>query len=186
MNDNEIIELYFARSEEAIAETDKAYGRYCRSLTYGILGNRQDSEECVNDTYMKLWEQIPPKRPPRLGAFAAKIARNLALNRREMLAADKRGGGMSAVDYDEISGCLPAADTVEKKADENELTAALERFLRTLKKDTRQIFLKRYWGFMTVADIARDMDISENSVKTSLHRTREKLRRFLVKEGIDI
>jgi len=186
MNDNDIIELYNKRSEDAIKETDKAYGRYCRSLTFAILGNREDSEECVNDTYMRLWELIPPKRPPRLGAFTAKIARNLALNRRESLAADKRGGGMSAVDYDEISECLPAGDTVEKKADENELTAALERFLRTLGTEKRQIFLKRYWGFMSVSAISSEMGISVEKVKTTLHRTREKLRKFLEKEGVDI
>ncbi len=186
MNDNEIIELFNKRSEEAIKETDKVYGRYCRALTYGILGNHEDSEECVNDTYMRLWEQIPPKRPPRLGAFAAKIARNLALNRREQLAADKRGGGLCAVDYDEIAECLPSGNTVEKKSDENELTAALERFVRTLAPEKRQIFLKRYWGFMQVSAIASEMGISPEKVKTSLHRTREKLRIFLEKEGIDI
>jgi len=186
MNDNEIIELYNKRSEEAIAETDKAYGRYCRSLTYAILGSREDSEECVNDTYMKLWELIPPKKPPSLGAFTAKIARNLAINRREMLSADKRGGGMLAVDYNEISDCLPSADTVEKKADESELTAALERFLRSLPNDKRRIFLKRYWGFMSVADIARETGRSESNIKTTLHRVREKLRKFLEKEGINI
>ena len=93
MNDKEIIELYNRRSEEAIAETDKAYGRYCRAVTYGILGNREDSEECMNDTYMKLWELIPPKKPPSLGAFTAKIARNLALNRREMLSRLQAAAG---------------------------------------------------------------------------------------------
>lgn len=186
MNDNEIIELYNKRSEEAITETDKVYGRYCRALTYGILGNHEDSEECVNDTYMRLWELIPPKRPPRLGAFTAKIARNIALNRREKLAADKRGGGLCSVDYDEIAECLPSGDTVEKKTDENELTGALERFLRTLAPEKRQIFLKRYWGFMSVSGIASEMGISAEKVKTTLHRTREKLRKFLEKEGIDI
>ena len=186
MNDNEIIELYNKRSEEAISETDKAYGRYCRALAYGILGNHEDSEECVNDTYMRLWELIPPKRPPRLGAFTAKIARNLALNRREKLSADKRGGGLCAVDYEEIAECLPSSDTVDKKADENELTAALERFIRTLGPEKRKIFLKRYWGFMTISAISSEMGISTDKVKVTLHRTREQLRRFLEKEGIDV
>jgi RNA polymerase sigma-70 factor (ECF subfamily) len=186
MTDNEIIGLFFARSEEALTETDRAYGAYCRSLTMNILGSREDSEECVNDTYMKLWEEIPPKRPPNLGAFTAKIARNLALNRRSAASAAKRGGGLHAIDYDEIAGCLPDRDTVERQTDERELTEALERFLRALPNEKRLIFMKRYWGFMSVSDIALEMNISETKVKTTLHRTREKLRKFLGKEGIEV
>lgn len=186
MTDSEIIALFFARSEDALTETDNAYGNYCRALTLGILGSREDSEECVNDTYLKLWEQIPPKRPPSLGAFAAKTARNLALNRRSALRAEKRGGGLSKVDYEEIKDCLPSSENVGRKAEEGELTKALERFLRALPKQKRLIFLKRYWGFMTFEQIARDMSLPESTVKTTLYRTRERLRGFLEKEGIEV
>ena len=185
MKDSEIIDLYFARSEDAITETDKKHGSFCRSVTFGILGSREDSEECVNDTYMRLWELIPPQRPEKFRAFIARIARNLALNMLERLSAKKRGGRYGAA-YDELSESLPSPDTVEKCVDDKELSALLDKFLRSLDCEKQLIFLKRYWYLRTVSEIAAEMHLGESKVKMSLHRTREKLREYLEKEGVQI
>ncbi len=185
MTDNEMIELYFARSESAIEETDRKYGSFVRSLTYGILGSAEDSEECVNDTYVRLWELIPPERPERFRAFIARIARNLALNMLERMSAKKRGGRYAAC-YDELSETIPSPDTVEKAVEDKELSGLLDRFVRSLAREKQLIFLKRYWYMRAVSEIADEMNISESKVKMSLHRTREKLREFLEKEGVRI
>ena len=186
MNDEGIIKLFFAREEAAISETDKKYGSYCRRLTLNILESREDSEECVNDTYMKLWNTIPPKRPGSLGAFAAAVARNAALNMLRGRTSEKRGGGDTCVPFDEISECLPSAQSVESAVDEKELINALNRFLGSLDSRKRKIFMKRYFHFFTMSEIASDTGMSEENVRTVLFRTREKLRVFLEKEGINI
>ena len=186
MDDEKIIELYFARSESAITETDIKYGKSCRRLTYNVTGNYEDSEECVNDTYMRLWNVIPPKRPPDLAAYLFRIARNIALNLIRGRNADKRGGAMRSVDYDEIAECLPDRNTVERQTDDDTAIRAIEKFLSSLPREKQIIFLKRYWYFNTVSDIASEMNISESKVKLTLMRTREKLRTELEKEGIGI
>ncbi len=186
MNDNEIIGLYFARSESAITETDKKYGSYCRGITYTILGNREDSEECVNDTYMKAWNSIPPQQPNNLGAFLSSIARNAALNMRRNLSALKRGGGRSDDIYDELAELIADKQTVEQQLDDRELVRVLNGFLEKLGKEKRIIFMKRYYHFRSITEIAGEMDISEEKVKTTLHRVREKLKKELEKEGIEL
>ena len=186
MNDERIIELYFAREEAAITETDRKYGSYCRRVTLNILENSEDSEECVNDTYMKLWNAIPPKRPKSFGAFVAAAARNVALNMLRGRTAEKRGGKGVSLAFDEISDCLPSAQTVESVFDEKELVSALNSFLGSLDKKKRTVFMKRYFHFFSMSEIASDMGMSEENVRTTLFRTREKLRKFLEKEGISI
>ncbi|MBR1832327.1 MAG: sigma-70 family RNA polymerase sigma factor [Ruminiclostridium sp.] len=185
MKDSEIIELYFARSEDAITETDKKHGAFCRSMTFGILGSYEDSDECVNDTYLRLWEIIPPQRPEKFRAFIARIARNIALNMLDRMSAKKRGGRYGAA-YDELSESIPSTENVEKRVDDKELSAQLDKFLRSLDREKQLIFLKRYWYMRTVAEIAAEMSVSESKVKMSLHRTREKLREYLEKEGVQI
>ncbi len=186
MNDEKIIELYFARSEDAITETDKKYGGYCRTVTYNITGSREDSEECVNDTYMKVWNVIPPQRPPKLGAFVARIARNIAINLKRAREMQIRSGNYGAVRYDEISECLPSRENVERTADDRAVLGAIERFLSTLPRDRQIMFVRRYWYFSSYEDIASDLGRTEGQVKMTLHRTRIKLREYLEKEGIDI
>ena len=186
MNDNELIELYFSRAENAISETDARYGTYCRGLAFGILGSHEDSEECVNDTYLKLWNTIPPTRPLRFCAYIAGIARNLALNMRRAMTAKKRGGGDTELAFDEISECLPAKETVEDAYDGNELVRTLNSFLAGLTHEKQKIFMLRYYHFRSIADIASELNITEEKVRTTLHRTREKLRVYLEKEGIDV
>ncbi|MCR4779501.1 MAG: sigma-70 family RNA polymerase sigma factor [Ruminiclostridium sp.] len=186
MNDSKIIGLYFARSESAIAETDKKYGGCCRSTAYGILGSREDSEECVNDTYLKVWNSIPPERPARLGAFVLRIVRNLALDLRRRRNTLKGGSGFGAVGFDEVADFLPAPGSVEGEADRKAVLAAIEAFLLTLPKEKRVMFVRRYFYCSSYKEIADALLTTEDRVAVTLHRVREKLRGYLEKEGIGI
>lgn len=186
MNDNDIIELYFARAENAIGETQKKYGSYCKSVAYNILGSPEDSEECVNDTYLKLWNMIPPERPSHFAAFICAVARSIALNLVRHRTALKRGGGTYEQAYDEISECVASTENVEKSVDERELSAIMSRFVGSLGYEKKMIFMKRYYHFMPVSDIAEEMGITEEKVRTVLHRTRKKLKAYLEKEGITV
>ena len=186
MNDQEIIDLYWARCENAIQETDQKYGKLCYRIAWNILGNVQDSEECVSDTYMKAWNAIPPSRPGKLSAFLGKITRNLALNRYKRNSAARRGGGEVPVALDELSECIPDPHTVEAMMDEKALTQQLNTFLGGLSREARSIFLRRYWELASVREIAESYGISESKVKVSLFRTRGKLKAFLDKEGITL
>ncbi|MCR4779638.1 MAG: RNA polymerase sigma factor [Ruminiclostridium sp.] len=186
MKDEKIIELYFARSETAINETDKKYGACCRSMTLNILGSREDSEECVNDTYLKVWDTIPPERPVKLGAFVIRIARNLAFDLRKAKSRLIRGGGFEAVSFDEIAECLPAAGDTESKADSRAALAAVEKFIFSLSREKQTVFMRRYFYMQSCTDIAADLGIPEGKVKMTLKRTRDKLREYLEKEGIDV
>lgn len=186
MEDKQIIELYWARSECAIAETDKKYGKLCRRIAFNILNNLQDSEECANDTYLRAWHAIPPKRPARLSAFLGKITRNLAINRYEKANAEKRGGGEVTVALEELAECIPDPNSVEREADNRILADKLNIFLEGLSAEARKIFLRRYWEVCSIQEIAEIYGISESKVKVSLFRTRGKLRSFLEQEGIGL
>lgn len=184
MDDNQIIALYWARSETAIAETAKKYGSYCHQIAWHILCNREDSEECVNDTWLRTWEAIPPTRPERLSAFLGKITRNLALQRYEKYNAAKRGSGQVSLALHELEGCIPGKGDVEKIIDEMALTEILNDFLAELSPDSRRIFVRRYWHLHSVKEIAEEYRLSESKVKVTLFRTRRKLRQLLEKEGV--
>ncbi|MGN1341108.1 MAG: RNA polymerase sigma factor [Oscillospiraceae bacterium] len=186
MEDEKIIELYFARSEAAITETSAKYGAFFRRISRNILNSEQDAEECVNDTYLKAWNSIPPKRPDKLPAYLGRIVRNLSLNRWNKLNAAKRGAGEVTLALDELEECIPAADTVQLEADRAEISGALNRFLRELSEEKRTVFLRRYWYLVPVKDIAEQLGMSESKVKSMLLRTRNQLREFLEKEDITI
>ncbi len=186
MEDAQIVDLYWARSESAIAETAEKYGRYCHAIAFNILHNDEDSEECVNDTYMKAWNAMPDARPRRLGAFLGRITRNLSLNRLEQLRAEKRGAGQVPLALEELADCIPATDSAERIIDDLALTNALNRFLTSLSAEKRIIFLRRYWYLSPVEEIAEDLALSESKVKMSLLRSRKELKLFLEKEGVDL
>lgn len=183
MDDRAIVDLYLERSENAISETDKKYGRYCRRIAENILHSPESAEECVNDAYMSAWGSIPPARPSRLRAYLARLTRNGALNRYTRERAQKRNAGIEAV-LDEIDELVasPEGDPVDTIA----LRDGLNEFLASLPRRTRMIFVKRYWYLTSIKDIACEMDASESSVKVSLHRTRGELKEFLEKKGITI
>lgn len=184
MDDQQIIALFFQRSEQAVAETDRAYGRKLYVLSNNILNNREDAEESVSDTYMETWKTIPPKHPTYFYAFLASICRNLSLNRLDWRMAAKRNAEIIALTQ-EMEMCIPDKRQ-EAEFDRRELRRILERFLESLPKESRLIFLRRYLYVDTVAEIAARYGISESKVKTQLHRTRVKLYKHLEKEGITV
>ena len=182
MTDSEIIKLYFDRSEQAIEETDRAYGKYCRYIASEILRNLEDSEEVVNDTYLRTWESIPPQNPPSLKFFLGKITRFLSINRLEMKNAQKRGGGQYELVLDELCGVVSQKEG--GIIDEIALKDAINSFLRSLPAEKRRIFIRRYWYMSPISEIAEDFSFSEGKVKMILSRTRKELRKTLMKEGI--
>ncbi len=185
MEDQRIVALYFERNEQALTETANQYGRYCHSIALNILCSEPDAEECVNDTYLRAWNAIPPHRPQKLSCFLGKITRNLALNRYAACHAQKRDGG-TEIALEELAEVLADPDSEVDQTDSTELKAALHRFLAGLTPSARVIFLQRYWYFCSVSQISRNLGISENRVKVSLHRSRERLRTYLEKEGISL
>lgn len=184
MEDSQIIELYWKRSELAITETQKKYAGLCHSIAFNILADQGDAEECVNDTWLKAWNGIPPQRPRCLSAFLSRITRNQALKRYERNNAQKRGGGQVPLALEELSGCIPDPMAITQVGSEGELTRLLNEFLSRLQPQTRKIFLRRYWNLEPVRDIAKACGISESKAKVTLFRTRKKLKEYLEQEGI--
>ena len=184
MEDKDIIRLYFERSEKAISETALKYGALLSGIAFGILRSREDAEECVSDTYKKAWDSIPPGEPKRLSAYLGKITRNLSLNRYSQLTAQKRGGGSRDVALEELEECIPAEGDVQRQVEDAELAELINGFLDRLNRESRIIFMRRYWYFCTVSEIAADMHASESKVKMSLLRTRKKLKQYLEKQGV--
>ena len=182
MEDAKILDLYFARDEDAIRETDTAYGKRLHALAKNILQNREDAEESVNDTYAEVWKSIPPRRPKYFFAFLASICRHLSLNRVDWKQAAKRRAHVVPL-TEEMENCIP--DTVhERQMEAKELGKLLDLFLESLPKDSRLIFLRRYWYVDSVPEIAARYGMTESKVKMQLSRTKEKLRLFLEQEGI--
>lgn len=186
MNDSEIIELYTVRNENAVTQTDLKYGRYCRYIAFNILKNDEDSEECVNDTYLRAWNSIPPKHPENLKTYLGKITRNLSLNRFEKLSSKKRGSGQIPLILDELSECIPDSQNTETAVEDTIVTEIINRFLDGLSPETRKIFVRRYWYMSTVRDIANDYGFTQSKVTVTLFRTREKLKKGLEKEGVSL
>lgn len=184
MEDEAIVKLYWQRSEEAIVQTDRKYGRYCRSIAIHILENDDDTDECLNDTYLKTWNLIPPKHPTLLSSFLGKITRNLALDRRKYMQAEKRGGGQVTLVLEEMSECIPGGTNAEVILENRELTAILNRFLSNLPQRTREVFMLRYWYLCPVRQIAEKLGLGESNVKMTLLRSRKQLKALLEKEGV--
>ena len=186
MDDNLIISLYFARNESAITETDKKYGSYLSAVAYNILSDREDSKECVNETYFQAWNTIPPHSPQKLKCFLAKITRNLSLNIIDMKNTVKRGNGQLAAALEELEECIPSPQNVEKEIDEKSLTEFLDAFLFSLPKKSRIVFIKKYWYLDSIKDISASTGYSESNIKSILMRTRKKLKKALEQEGVTL
>ncbi len=186
MEDSQIIELYHERQETAISETADKYGRYCHYIAKNILENEQDSEECVNDTYLRAWNTMPPHRPNRLSTFLGKITRNIAIDKYKYYNREKRGGGQTMLALEELNECLPTERDTEQAISDKMLVEALNAFLADLPSQKRQMFVRRYWYLSPISEIAKDFAMSESNAKVTLLRTREKLKLFLEKEGITL
>lgn len=183
MTDEEIIDLFFSREEQAINELDRKYGKVFYKTAYSILKNESDVSECVNDAYLGTWNAIPPTRPNSLPAFVCQIVRNVSLKRYHMKKTMKRNS-IYDVAMEEIDACLSSANTVEDEVETKELVRMIEEFLDTLSSENRVIFLQRYWFSDTYSDIAKKMGISEKSVLVRLARIRKKLWEYLVEREV--
>lgn len=183
MEDGKIIELFWNRDQRAIDETSVKYGGMCVQIAGNILQSKQDAEECVNDTYFELWNVIPPTLPRIFLAFVAKVTRNLALKRIEYLFAKKRTVDV-AVSFSELNGCVPKIDYEDVVVNELALRSCMENFLCSLSEQNRYVFLRRYFYFDSVSEIAKKLHVSESAVKSSLLRSRKKLKTVLESSGI--
>jgi len=184
MDDTTILDLYWARSESAIRETARKYGGYCFSIAANILQNNEDAEECVNETYWKIWEAIPPQRPALFCPFLGKITRNLSLNKYKEHKAQKRGGGEMTLLYSELEECIPSGERVETAYESNLIVGAINACLLSLDRESRLVFVRRYWYADSIGAIAARFQMSESKVKSVLFRARKKLKIHLEKEGI--
>ena len=184
MEDSQIINLYFARSEQAIQETDTKYGGYCYSIAYNILVNPEDAEESVSDTYLSAWNSMPPRRPPALAAFLGKITRNISIDRWRKYRAFKRGEGQIEIALEELSECVSGTESAEDTAIRKEVLASINLFLGTLKDTERSVFLCRYWYLDSTEEIAEKSGFSVSKVKSMLFRIRKRLYAQLQEEGL--
>lgn len=182
MEDQEIVELFFDRSEQAIVETDKKYSGYCYAIAYNILACREDSEESVSDTYLTAWNTIPPRKPNLLNAFLGKITRHISIDRWRKANAQKRGGKEMILALDELGECV-AAQGLEAELSQRELVRILNSFLTALPETERNVFLCRYWYVDSIEAIVKITGFSQSKVTSMLHRTRGKLRKRLNEEG---
>ncbi len=186
MDDNRIIELFFARDEGAIEAAGREYGAYCAAIAQNILDDRGAAEECVNDTWLKCWQTIPPQRPKSLKSYAGRIARNLALSARRTETAQKRGGGQVQLALDELSEVVSGGETPEGALDRQAFRASLDSFLAGLPERDRNLFLRRYWYLDGVEQLAKRFRMSRTHVTTTLHRLRQRLRVHLQQEGFEV
>lgn len=184
MEDSAIVDLYFLRSETAIVETDRKYGKYCFTIADNILANREDSEESVSDTYMAAWKSIPPRRPGVLATYLGKITRRIAIDRWRARSAEKRGGGEVIFALEELEDCIPDRSNPEATLMKKEISRVVNRFLDTLPRQERTVFLLRYWYLHPIGEIAEKFGWTTSKVTSMLHRLREKLRKQLAKEGL--
>ena len=184
MEDSQIVNLYFARDEQAIQETDSKYGSYCYSIAYNILTSQEDAEESVSDTYMAAWKAMPPRRPAILATFLGKITRHLSIDRWRSNNRQKRGGGEIIVALEELEECASECSSVEKAFERKQFAVVLNQFLDSLPETERRIFLCRYWYMDSVSTIAKYYGFSESKVTSMLYRTRGKLRTVLEREKL--
>ena len=184
MDDLDIIELYFCRDEKALTETAHKYGNYCYTIAFNVLNSIEDSKETVNDTYLELWNTIPPNRPTFLSAFIGKITRRLAIGRWRKNTAVKRGGGEFEVTLDELSECISDNTNVEKIVEGKLVVSTINEFLKKLPDTERNVFICRYWYADSVKSVAKQFGFSESKVKSMLMRTRTKLKQKLAEEEL--
>ncbi len=186
MEDAKIVELYWNRDQSAITQTASKYGSYCMAIAGNILGNHEDAEECVNDTYMQAWNSMPTHRPAVLSTFLGKITRNLSFNRYKYERAKKRGGSEIPAVLDELSECVSGRDNVEQEMEYKELRMNIDAFLDTVSFKKRSIFVCRYWYADSISDIARQHGMRESTVSMILNRLRKKLEQYLTEKGVII
>ena len=184
MEDSSIVNLYWQRSDKAISETNRKYGRYCHTIAYNICGINEDAEECVNDTWFRAWNLMPDKRPAVLSTFLGKITRNLALDNLKAKNRKKRGGGEGFIALDELEECIPDKMNLERDVESREFETAIGVFVSDLPETEKKVFVLRYWFLSPVTEISDKLGFSQSKTKSILFRTRKKLREYLQEEGL--
>lgn len=185
LDDREIIELFFGRSEQAIIELSNKYGTVCSKIAFNILNNKQDTEECVNDAYLGTWNTIPPQNPNPLLSYVCRIVRNLAIKKYHANTAAKRNS-VYDVALDELENCFPSSVSVEAEFDAIETARIIDGFLETLGQENRIMFIRRYWYSDSINELAKLFQTSSHNISVRLSRTREKLKKHLIKEGVSL
>ena len=186
MEDRQIIELYWDRREQAIVESDRKYGAYCRSISRRILAVEEDAEECVNDTWLHAWNAMPPQRPSLLSAFFGKLTRNLSLDRWRRLRAAKRGGSQVELALHELEDCLPDRRRPDEALEAAETAALISAFLRRQREEDRKLFVRRYFYLEPLAELGARFGLTQGQVKSRLHRMRKRLKAELEREGVAV
>ena len=186
MQDCDILELYYARDERAITESSTKYGKYCLSIAQNILYNMQDAEECVNDTWLRAWNSIPPAHPKRLGQYLGSITRHISLDKHRYNSRQARGGGEITLTYEEIHEVVDSGINVTSQVEQRELLLAIDRFLWSLPERECNIFIRRYYHLDAIKDVAKRYGLTVANVKKILSRTRAALRIFLEQEGYTV
>ena len=186
MEDVKIVQLYWDRNESAIRETSNKYGNYCTSIAHNILGDMEDAEECVNDTYLNAWNTMPPHRPNMLSTFLGKITRNLCFNKYKHDHAQKRGGGQITAILDELSECVSGTEDVQAEVEYHDLVKVIDDFLESLSPQKRSMFVCRYWYNDSISEIAKQFHMKENAASMTLRRIRTKLQRYLFERGYEV
>jgi len=185
MEDERIMDLYWQRDERAIPETARKYGAFCAAIAGNVLPDRRDAEECVNDTWLRAWEAMPPQRPRLLRPFLGRITRNLALHLWEKSRAQKRGGGMTLL-LDELAECVPSASGVEEQLEAAELGRLISAWLRTLPADDRRLFLRRYWNGLPLQALAAETGQTSERLAQRMYRLRQALKAYLERNGVTL
>ncbi|MDE7254474.1 MAG: sigma-70 family RNA polymerase sigma factor [Acetatifactor sp.] len=185
MDDNKIVELYWERREEAIRETSLKYGGLCTHIARNILSSYEDSEECVNDTYFAVWNAIPNERPNRFSAFVSRITRNLALKRYEYISASKRNPA-AITSLEELGDCVSGTESVESEVETKRIETTITKFLWHQSEEKRNVFIRRYWYFDSIENICKSTGFTQSKVKSMLYEMRQKLRKYLESEGIEL
>ena len=185
MEDQQIIKLFWDREEQAVSETAHKYSAYCDAIAFNVLSVKEDAEECVNDTLQKAWDSIPPNRPDNLKAWLGKVCRNAALNLWQRNHAKKRNQGMDLL-LSELEDCIPSSNTVEKEIENSEISMCINKWLRTLPREDRILFVRRYWYGDAVKDLANTRGISPKTIAQKLLRLRKGLKAALEKEDIQL
>ncbi len=184
MEDRAIVELYWQRSDRAIEESERKYGKYCHAIAFNLVGDHRDAEECVNDTWLRAWNLMPDKRPRLLSAFLGGISRNLAISLYRAKSAKKRGGGELPLALEELSGCIPSDADPQREYESREFARAIGRFVSGLPETERRVFVSRYWYLASLEEISRRAGFSVSKTKSMLLRIRGRLREYLREEGL--
>ena len=185
IDDTRIIELFFARSEDAVTALSTKYGTGCMRIAQKVLNNAQDAKECVNDTYLRIWQDIPPKRPNPLAAYVFRIVRNLSINRLERNTAKKRAGGVYLC-LDELKDCVPSLQSVEDTVFAKELSVYIDSFIDTLNYTNRLLFVRRYWYLDSFTELSRYTGLGEGAIRTRLSRIRNDFKKYLERKGMEL